>query len=122
MADPDLVKTLGAFSSWSFWQKIQDEATSLLASAIGRALTSYWNNSKLIIILLILIFFIKKYEERGIGSVVYNLFFLSLLGIIISIFSWEILFNSYFEIIYLLIYIFSYKLTRILLRKIGIWK
>jgi len=122
MPDKDLVRVLDPANIWKQIQAGQDEAMKLAATAVGQEVGRLWSTSKLYVISFILLFFIIKFEEKGIGSVVYNIFFLGVMGIFIAIFGWGVIFNSYFEIIYLLVYIFSYKLTRIVLRKIGVWK
>ncbi|MFA5184681.1 MAG: hypothetical protein WC456_04120 [Patescibacteria group bacterium] len=122
MPDKDLARVLDPANIWKQIQAGQDEAIKLAATAVGQEVGRLWSTSKLYVISFILLFFIIKFEEKGIGSVVYNIFFLGIIGIFIAIFGWGIIFNSYFEIIYLLIYIIAYRLTRMSLIKLGVWR
>ena len=114
MADPDLQNVFNQIS----FTKIISDAYSLLAVAIGQAVSNLWLTSRTIILYLILFFFVKKYYDGGIGSLVYNLIYFFVASILIWFFGWDVLFSEYFELLYPL----SYIATRILLRKIGVWK
>ena len=114
MADPDLQNVLNQIS----FTKIIGDAYSLLAVAIGQAASNLWLTSRTIILYLILFFFVKKYCDGGIGSLVYNLIYFFIAGVLVWIFGWGVLFSAWFEFLYP----FSYISTRLLLRKVGVWK
>ncbi len=114
MADPDLQNALSQFQPI----KILEQAQQEIAKALGVVMPNLWETSKDTIIYLILLFFVIKYFDRGIGSVVYNLIYLLIAFILIYFLGWGVLFENWFEFLYPL----SYILTRIALKKLGIWK
>lgn len=118
MADPNLQYVFSEVISWDFIKKTINDLHSVLSIAIGQAMSNLWTTSQTLISYLILFFFVKKYCDGGIGSLVYNLIYFLIAAILVWIFSWEVLFSIWFE----LLYPFSYIMTRILLRKVGIWK
>jgi hypothetical protein len=122
MPDKDLAQALNTFGSWDFIQKTISEAEKIAASAFGQAIVNIWSTSKVYVICFILLFFIIKFWERGIGSVAYHIIYFSIIGLIIIIFGWVIIFNVWFEIIVLFAYLISFKLTKYLLVKIGAWE
>lgn len=99
-------------------EQAQNEATKIIASGMqttaGQIWYLYWRQ---ILILLFIIAFLKIVAGR-IGSLIYNIIFLGILSIAIAVYGFELLFNPYFDIIYLLFYKFSYFLTGRVLAKI----
>ncbi|MFA4999824.1 MAG: hypothetical protein WC545_00475 [Patescibacteria group bacterium] len=114
MPDKDLAQALNTFSSWDFIHKTISEAEKIAASAFGQAVADTWLTSKIYVIFFVLLFFVIKFWERGIGSLIYNLIYFSIVAILIMVYGWEIIFNFWFEFISL----FSYWLAGCMLRKI----
>jgi len=112
---------MNQFFTNDYIQKIQNDSVQFAASILGQVLSNLWSNYKVYIIIFFLLFFIIKFKEKGVGSVLYHLIYLGVLGITILIKGWIIVFNDYFQIIALIAYMISFSLTSIILKKFGIW-
>lgn len=118
MPDNDLKNFLSEILSFdSIWSIIKDSQI-FLADALNTAMSDAWATQRGWILFIIMMFLIKKFSDRGVGSLVYNLVYLIIALILILIFGWIVIFNIWFFLLYPL----SYLLTGVLLRKIGIWK
>lgn len=118
MPDNDLKVSLSDFLNFDFiWSSIKDSQI-FLADALNKATSDVWATQRGWILLIVMVFLVKKFSDRGIGSLIYNLIYLAIALILILIFGWIVVFNIWFT----LLYPFSYIATRILLKKIGIWK
>lgn len=118
MPDNDLKATLADFLNFDFiWSSIKGSHI-LLANALNEATSDAWAIQRGWILFIVMVFLVKKFSDRGIGSLVYNLIYLIIAFILILIFGWIVIFNIWFFLLYPL----SYFLTGVLLRKIGIWK
>ncbi len=53
----------------------------------------------------------------SLGSILYNVIFAAILGLIVLIWGLEILFNTYFELIAAFIYLISYQLTGLIIKR-----
>lgn len=114
MADPDLQNLFNQISPL----KIIDHAYQDLARALSVAMPNFWATSRNTIIYLLLFLLIKRFIEKGVGGLVWVIFYLLLSSILIWRFGWIIIFNTWFEFLSL----FSYAATKFLLKKFGIWK
>lgn len=119
MADPVLSDTLSKIPGMLLKESM--DVSNFVASAFARGIQSFWLEYGSYIIIFALIFFVIKFFERGIGSVVYNLIFFSIIGVVIFVKGWEIIFNNSFELITLFAYIASFKLTHFLLVRAKVW-
>jgi hypothetical protein len=104
-----------------FYQRIMqaiNEGTHEVALAIPLALKpiliSYWPY----IIIFILLFFLSRFLDRGIGSVIYNIFYFGILSMIIALKGFDILFSPYFDLACVLVYLLSFYITGLILREI----
>lgn len=122
MVNQGLSDIIPAVFNIDFINQIAGRATTLMAAAFGNAIKNLWLEYKIYVIGFIFLFLIDKYWDKGIGSVLYNIIYFSVLGFVIFLFGWQIIFNIYFEIIILLAYIVAFESTRYILRKTGIWK
>lgn len=119
MADQVLSDTLSKMPNMLFKESM--EALVFVASALAKGVQSFWVEYGSYIIIFALVLLVIKFFKRGIGSVVYNVIFFSIIGVVIFVKGWEIIFNDFFEIITLFAYIISFKLTHFLLVKFNIW-
>lgn len=108
-----------------FFQKIEDGSIKLAVSIINSVASSVWTSFRpylpyaIGIFLLISIWAVIKatFGRWGqLGSIIYHVFFLGILGLVIAIKGWEIIFDPIFDIIYLLAYRFSYLITGLILK------
>jgi hypothetical protein len=103
-----------------FWQKIMASSTAFavqILQAVGdatlRAATPYLPWFFGLLFLALIIASIKAlFGETGmLGSILYHIFFFGILGILVLIWGWGIFFNSYFDLITLVLYRFCYWLV-----------
>ncbi|MCK5475453.1 MAG: hypothetical protein KAI71_02635 [Candidatus Pacebacteria bacterium] len=87
---------------------------SILMETTKQLLSSYWQ----CILFLILFTALIKILAGKIGSLIYNLIYFGILFVIIAISGFEILFNPYFDILYLLFRPVSFFLTGCILDKL----
>jgi hypothetical protein len=108
--------------------KIEEESTKmgvvflrLLIASLWAALQPYLPYIIGIFFLIVLIAMVKAlFGETGmLGSVLYHVFFFGTLGIIVAIYGLEIFFNAYFDLISFLIYVVSFRLTGLILKKFS---
>lgn len=118
MSDNDLKNYLSDIFSFNFFWDIIKDSQVFLADILNKAVSNAWATQRGWILFIIMMFLIKKFSDRGIGSLVYNLIYLIIALILIFIFGWIVVLNVWFTLLYPL----SYLLTGILLKKIGIWK
>ena len=85
---------------------------------IGTLAGQIWASSWKSILLLIAVVVLTKLISGRIGSIIYDFFYFGILALIILIWGWDILFGTYFDIIYALLYPVSYFLTGLVLQKI----
>lgn len=118
MPDNDLKVSLSDFLNFDFiWSSIKDSHI-LLADALNKTTSDVWATQRGLILFIVMAFLVNKFSDRGIGSLIYNIIYLIIAITLILIFGWIVIFNIWFT----LLYPFSYIATRILLKKIGIWK
>ncbi|MEI7452507.1 MAG: hypothetical protein WCK37_04915 [Candidatus Falkowbacteria bacterium] len=114
MVDPDLQNAFSQLQPIKLIGQAQQE----IAKHLSVVAPSLWETSKVYIVGVILMILIIKFWERGIGSLVYNFIYIAMVIVLIWIFDWAIIFNSWFEFLS----VFSYIATRFLLVRFGIWK
>lgn len=90
------------------------EAALMLSSIAKTAWSSHWPYILIIIVLVLL----AKFLERGVGSVIYNILYFGALGLVVAVMGFDIIFNIYFEIIAALVYVFSFRITGVILREL----
>lgn len=115
------------FLSPDFYQKIVEESTKWGVAFINIMAITVWSGIKQNLQYIIGLFFVFSViavfkalsgETGMLGSMLYHLFFFTILGIIIWIKGAEILFNTWFDLISFLIYMLSFKLTGLILAKL----
>lgn len=95
-----------------------DAGTHQAAIMLGLMAKEVWITSWPYVIFYFLIFLTSKFLNRGIGSVIYHTIFLGIFLIIIAFEGFDIIFNPYFDAIYALVYLTSFRLTGFFLKKI----
>lgn len=118
MPDNDLKTSLSDILSFNSVLVIIRDSQVFLANALNKAMSDAWAIQRGWVLFIVMIFLVKKFSDRGIGSLVYNLIYLIIALILILIFGWIVIFNIWFFLLYPL----SYLLTRILLRRMEVWK
>lgn len=102
----------------NFYQQIQDSvassSASLLRSTIKQILPTTWPYLAIFVVFVIA----SKLMEGRIGSLIYNFIYFGILAIIVAVKGLDVFFSSYFDIIYALLYLISYFLTGLILKKI----
>jgi hypothetical protein len=95
------------------------ELTKQFASAIWSSLKPYW--PYLVVGLFVILLYLTIRAMLGkwgaLGSLLYHLFYFGILGIIVLIKGWEILFNPLFDLIAFVVYRLAYTLTGLFLRR-----
>ena len=111
----------------NFFQKVQEESARFGVELMKTTGSMLWGSIQPLFPYIIGVFFIvvavamfrALLGETGmLGSVLYHLFFFSILGIITMMFGLEVLFNPWFDLISFLIYIASFRLTGLILQRI----
>lgn len=101
----------------NLYQTIQTQAISMAGSFIGQFVGKLWSENPTYVILFIVFLLLMRFFDKGIWSVIYNVFYFSCIGLIIWLKGWEILFNDYFKIFTFVFYLISYKLTGLIMKK-----
>lgn len=122
MVNQDLSNIISGVFNIDFINQIIKNATEVVAVALGETIKTLWINYKVYFFGFILLFLIEKYWDNGIGSLLYNIIYFSILGVTIFFLGWRIIFDNYFELIALAAYVVAFELTRYILRKAGIWR
>ena len=106
--------------------KIRAESIKTAVSFLRVIISSLWTGFKpylpyaiLVFVFIVVIAVIKAMlgQVGLLGSVTYHILFFGILGIIVAIFGLEIFFNAWFDLMSFLIYIFSFKLTGLIMNK-----
>lgn len=116
MPNNDLKNSLSDFLNFDLVWGVVNDSQVFLADALSKAMSDAWATQRGWILFIIMIFLVNRFWERGAGSLVYNLIYLTIAIILILIFGWIVIFNIWFTFLYPL----SYLLTGILLKKIKI--
>lgn len=108
-AEKHLVKSL---LPPDFFQKVQAATTIQAVSMLKVMIKTTW---PYFLILMLFAALVKLLTGR-IGSLIYNTIYFGILFLVITIGGLEILFNPYFDFIYILFYPVSYFLTGLILK------
>ncbi len=122
MANQDLSNIISGVFNIDFINQIIKNATEVVAVAFGEMIKTLWINYKVYFVGFIFLFLIEKYWDNGIGSLLYNIIYFSILGVVVFLSGWQIIFDVYFELIALVAYVVAFESTGYILRKIGIWR
>ena len=109
--------TTQSFLSDFLYKIINSSADSLIHKAgliLDFLVNKIWESHWKFILIFLLIVIITKIFTGNIGSLLYNFFYFSILALIIAIWGWDVLFNTYFALLYPI----SYFFTGLVLRKI----
>ena len=94
------------------------EGVHLAAVCVGNAVAHVWSAYHTRVVWLGVFILFCKFLEKGIGSVLYNMVFFSVLSIIILSCGWDIIFNEFFDLVMFVNYKFSYWLVGLILQSI----
>lgn len=108
-----------------FFQKINEQTTQYGAGFVRMIFTILWTAFRSYLPYAIGIFFlislwaiVKATMGRWgqLGSIIYHVLFFGFMGTVIAIKGWEILFNTFFDLISLVVYLVSFYITGLILR------
>lgn len=109
-----------------FFPQIIASSTTMAVEFLRLILRTMWSSFQPYLFYIIGFFFLilviatikAMFGQWGLlGSIVYHVIFCAILGLIIVIWGLEILFNSYFELITALVYLISYRLAKLIIRR-----
>lgn len=102
----------------SFDEGMKKVARMLWGSSLA-FLSEYWLAVMLTIFVILIVATFKAMLGHwgALGSLLYNLFYFGFIGTLVWIYGLEIFFNSYFDLLCFIIYVVSYYLVGLILKK-----